>query len=108
MPYIVALYGILILVGGIIGHIKAGSNASLVMGVVFGLLLLIAAGGMFSKRFFKKSVISALSLTLLLDAFFSYRYMATMKFMPSGMLALLSLGVIAALISYLRRLPPSK
>jgi uncharacterized membrane protein (UPF0136 family) len=103
MPYIVALYGLLILIGGIIGHIKAGSNASLVMGVVFGFLLLLSSGGMFSKKFFKKGVYFALILALILDAFFSYRFLATMKFMPSGMLALMSLGVIVSLIAYLRR-----
>lgn len=103
MPYIVALYGLLILVGGIIGHIKAGSTASLVMGVVFGLLLLLSSGAMFSKKYFKKGVYSTLILTLILDAFFTYRYLATMKFMPSGLLVLVSLGVIASLIAYLRR-----
>lgn len=103
MPYIVALYGILILIGGIIGHIKAGSNASLVMGVTFGFLVLLSSGGMFSKKLFKKSVYLALILTLLLDAFFSYRFLATMKFMPSGLLAVVSLGVLVSLVSYLRR-----
>lgn len=103
MPYIVALYGILILVGGIIGHIKAGSCASLVMGVGFGVLLLLAAGGMFLKKFFKKAVYFAVILTLILDAFFTYRFLATMKFMPSGLLALVSLGVMASLLAYLRR-----
>lgn len=103
MAYIVALYGILILIGGIIGHIKAGSQASLAMGLISGLLLLLSSGGMFSKKHFKKSVYFALILTLLLDAFFSYRYMATMKFMPSGLLALMSLGVIVGLVGTLRR-----
>ena len=103
MPYVVALYGILILMGGIIGHIKAGSQASLYMGVISGLLLVLASGGMFSKKFFRKAVYFALILTLLLDAFFSYRFLATMKFMPSGLLALVSLGVMASLIACLRR-----
>jgi uncharacterized membrane protein (UPF0136 family) len=103
MPYIVALYGILILIGGVIGHVKAGSQASLYMGVISGALLLLASGGMFSKKHFKKGVYFALILTLLLDAFFSYRFMSTMKFMPSGMLALVSLGVMAGLVACLRR-----
>ena len=103
MPYLVALYGILILIGGIIGHVKAGSQASLYMGVISGLLLVLASGGMFSKKFFKKSVYFALILTLGLDAFFSYRFLATMKFMPSGLLALVSLGVMAGLVAHLRR-----
>jgi uncharacterized membrane protein (UPF0136 family) len=103
MPYLISLYGILILIGGIIGHAKAGSTASLAMGVIFGFLLFVAAGCMFSKRLYKRGVYSALVLTLLLDAFFSYRYMSSMKFMPSGMLALVSLGVMLFLVSHIRR-----
>ncbi|HEY5235985.1 MAG TPA: TMEM14 family protein, partial [Rhabdochlamydiaceae bacterium] len=70
---------------------------------ISGVLLLLASGAMFSKKHFKKGVYFALILTLLLDAFFSYRFMSTMKFMPSGMLALVSLGVIASLVAHLRR-----
>lgn len=103
MPYIVAIYGILILMGGIIGHAKAGSSASLIMGSVFGVLLLVSAAGMFSKKYFKQSIYFALVLTFILDAFFSYRYMNSLKFMPSGLLALLSLGVIISLVSHVRR-----
>ncbi|HUD02143.1 MAG TPA: TMEM14 family protein [Rhabdochlamydiaceae bacterium] len=103
MPYLISLYGILILMGGIMGHAKAGSTASLVMGVIFGVLLLVAAGCMFSKRLYKRGVYSALVLTFVLDAFFSYRYMSSMKFMPSGMLTLVSLGVMLLLVSHIRR-----
>lgn len=104
MPYIVALYGLLVLAGGIIGYLKAGSEASLVMGGISGLLLLIFSGGMFSKKYFKKAVFFTLILTLILDAFFSYRFMTTMKFLPSGLLALVSIGVITGLVAELRRL----
>jgi len=103
MAYIVAIYGFLILVGGVIGHLKAGSEASLIMGGISGLMLLMAAGGMFSKKYFKKSAFFALILTLALDAFFSYRFMTSMKFLPSGLLALVSLGVMAGLIGIIRR-----
>jgi uncharacterized membrane protein (UPF0136 family) len=78
------------------------------MGIIFGALLLIAAGGMFSKKYYKKGAYFALILTLLLDAFFSYRYMSTLKFMPSGLLALVSLGVMFSLVPYLRRLASIK
>ncbi|HEX4840085.1 MAG TPA: TMEM14 family protein, partial [Rhabdochlamydiaceae bacterium] len=103
IPYIVALYGVLIFAGGIIGYLKAGSEASLVMGGISGLLLLISSGGMFSKKYFKKAVFFTLVLTLILDAFFSYRFMTTMKFLPSGLLALVSIGVIIGLVAELRR-----
>ncbi len=109
MPYLVSLYALLILVGGIIGHAKAGSTASLVMGIFFGALLLIAAGCMFAKRPLvrQRGVYFALALTVILDAFFSYRYLSTMKFMPSGMLAVVSLGVMFYLVYKMRRSTPS-
>lgn len=53
MPYIVLVYGLLIFMGGIMGHAKAGSQASLVMGATFGVLLLIAAGACFQKNTLK-------------------------------------------------------
>lgn len=103
MPYLVAFYGILILVGGLIGHAKAASTASLVMGILFGVLLLIAAGCMFSKRNYLKGTYFALVLTFVLDAFFSYRYISSMKFLPSGLLSLISLGVLLLLVTHIRQ-----
>jgi uncharacterized membrane protein (UPF0136 family) len=108
MRYIVAFYGILIFVGGLMGHAKAGSTASLVMGVVFGALLLIAAGFMFSQRNYLKGSYFALVLTFILDAFFSYRYLSSMKFLPSGLLSLISLGVLLLLVSHIRQKPSVK
>lgn len=103
MPYIVAFYGILIVVGGLIGHAKAASTASLVMGVLFGGLLLIAAGCMFMKRNYLKSTYFAIVLTFILDAFFSYRYLSSMKFLPSGLLSIISLGVLLLLVTHVRQ-----
>jgi len=103
MPYIVAFYGILILVGGLIGHAKAASTASLVMGVVFGVLLLIAAGCMFTHRNYLKGAYFAIVLTFILDAFFSYRYLTSMKFLPSGLLSLISLGMLLLLVTHVRQ-----
>jgi uncharacterized membrane protein (UPF0136 family) len=101
MPYIVAIYAALILIGGFIGHIKAGSTMSLIMGLIFGAILTIAAIGMFLRR--KWGVKTALSAAIVLDAFFTYRYLSSMKFLPSGLLSLVSLGVIILLIFHLRR-----
>lgn len=106
MSYFIIFYALLIFVGGLIGHAK-GSTASLVMGSIFGILLLVAGAGMFSKKFLLKSSYAALILTFILDAFFSYRYLTSFKFMPTGMLALVSLGVMIFLVNYLRRLSPS-
>lgn len=107
MRYVVFLYGILMLVGGLIGHAK-GSTASLVMGGVFGLLLLIAASCMFKKSLYMKGTFFALILTLILDGFFTYRFLTTMKFMPPGLLSLISLGVLILLVSHIRQKSSAK
>ena len=107
MSYLIFIYGLLILTGGIIGHAKAGSHASLVMGTVFGLLLLVSGFGILLKKYLKPATYLALILTFILDAFFTYRYLNSMKFMPSGLLALVSLGVMLALVNYIRRFKSS-
>jgi uncharacterized membrane protein (UPF0136 family) len=43
----IALYGIISLVGGIIGYVRADSIASLVAGGISGVLLLLCAAGVF-------------------------------------------------------------
>lgn len=100
MFYVVLIYGLFILIGGIMGH-RSGSTASLVMGTFFGALLIIASLGMFKRR--KWGVYGALILTLILDGFFTYRYFLSLKFMPPGMLAVVSLGVMILLIAHLRK-----
>jgi uncharacterized membrane protein (UPF0136 family) len=95
MPLIVLIYSILVLVGGWIGHLKTGSMASLISGLTAGSLLLVAAGGMFWKR--RWGTYSALLLTLILDGFFTYRFLITHKFMPAGLLSLISLVVLLLL-----------
>ncbi|MBS0649141.1 MAG: TMEM14 family protein [Verrucomicrobia bacterium] len=107
MRYIVGLYGLLMLVGGLIGHAQ-GSTASLISGGIFGILLLIAAGCMFKKSLYVKGTYFALILTLLLDAFFTYRFLTTMKFMPPGLLSLISLGVLLLLVLHIRQKFPAK
>jgi uncharacterized membrane protein (UPF0136 family) len=95
MAFIVLIYSILILVGGFIGHAKAGSTASLVWGLVFGFLLLVAAGGMLRRRLWGTYL--AIILTLILDGFFTYRFLTTHNFMPAGLLSILSLVVLLLL-----------
>ena len=98
--WITLFYGILILIGGIIGHLKAGSAASLIMGLAFGILLILSSFGMFKNRLFPAYV--ALLLTLILDAFFTYRWLFTFQFMPSGLFAIISLVVLFLLVILLR------
>lgn len=93
---IVAGYGIFVLIGGIMGHIKAGSQASLISGIVFGVLLLLSSLAMYKEKRF--GYFLAVGLAFFLDAFFTYRFTLTHSFFPSGMMSLASLFVAVLLL----------
>jgi Small integral membrane protein len=99
--WIVLVYALLILVGGVIGHIKAASTVSLVMGIVFGALLAGSSLLIFKNK--KAGLYSALILSLLLDLFFTYRFVDKLKFFPSAFLSIVSLAMIVILALELRK-----
>ncbi len=98
--WITLFYGILILIGGIMGHTQAASAISLIMGILFGTLLIIAAAGMFKNRLLP--CYSAILLILLLDAFFSYRWLYTFQFFPSGLFSIISIITLIVVIILVR------
>lgn len=98
---ITGAYGLLVLIGGIMGHVKAASTVSLVMGILFGLLLLGSSLLMMRKKIV--GLYAAIGTLLVLDAFFTYRFLKTLRFFPSGLFAILSLVVLALLILLLRK-----
>src|SRR5579871_4944511 len=98
---IVVVYGLIILIGGVMGHVKAASTASLVVGILFGALLISSAYGIYKGSL--KAAIAALILGVMLDAFFTYRFMVTQKFMPAGALSVLSLIYILSIALLLRK-----
>ena len=97
----IAIYGLLVLVGGIMGHVKAASRASLIMGIVFGGLLLFAAVGLYLKK--RLALWSTVALLIVLDAFFTYRFTLTHKFFPPGLFSLLTLVVLLLVVRQVRR-----
>jgi uncharacterized membrane protein (UPF0136 family) len=98
---ITLFYGLLILLGGVMGHIKAASTASLYTGIVFGLLAILLSFGIFKKSLL--SAYFAILLTFILDAFFTYRLLLTMKFMPAGMMAVISTIVLILQASLIKK-----
>ena len=98
--WIVLLYGLLVLIGGLIGHLKAASTASLIAGTTFGVLLMISSIGMFKDKLFPSYI--AILLTFLLDTFFTYRFLVTYKFFPSGLMSLISLVVLIMVVILIR------
>lgn len=94
-PWVTLVYTVLVLVGGIMGYLKAHSRISLITGMVFGLLLLISSTALFKGM--KIGAYGALLFSLILLCFFSWRFIQTVKFFPSGMMALISLSVLVLL-----------
>lgn len=91
------IYAALMLVGGVVGYIQAHSIPSLISGVVFSTLLFGSGFLMFKEK--KIGYVFALTLVCLLTVFFSYRFASTEKFMPAGLMTIISAAVGIALLT---------
>ena len=103
-PGIVAAiaYGMLAIVGGIIGYVQAQSKASLISGIISGLLLIIA--GVMQLQGQGLGLILAIVVAIALIIVFAIRLAKTRKFMPAGLMT--ALGV-AALVVMLKQMTSS-
>jgi uncharacterized membrane protein (UPF0136 family) len=92
-----AIYGVLLAVGGLIGYFKAGSRPSLIAGMLSAVAAFAALGLSVGRSQLGVGLGSLLSIVLFV--LFGYRYaIKTGKFMPSGMLAVISLVVLGVMI----------
>lgn len=96
LAYFTIAYGLLLLVGGMYGYAQAHSLPSLIMGSVSAALIIFGSIAML-KQSFAGYLITTL-VTGLLTAFFAYRFIHSYKFMPPGMLAIISLIIFIILI----------
>jgi uncharacterized membrane protein (UPF0136 family) len=88
------VYGILALIGGIMGYVQANSKVSLISGTLSGLLLIFAAFMQLNGQFW--GLLLAALVTAALVVFFCLRLTKTRKFMPSGLMA--TLGMVALVL----------
>ncbi len=93
--WVTLIYGLIVIAGGIMGYLKAHSTASVVVGSISGFLLLVSALGMMGRMVAPAYL--ALLITLALDAFFTYRWLFSFKFMPSGLMSVISTLVLLVL-----------
>ena len=86
-------YIILLLVGGLIGFFKAKSRVSLITSAVFAAILVLAAlPGVFQPAFARNLVNVIMALLLVV---FAIRLAKTKKFMPSGLMLVVTVAALA-------------
>ena len=90
---VVGLYGAFSLIGGVIGYLKAKSQASLVAGSVSGVLLLACAYGIHQGH--RTAAVGALLIALALGGRFAGTWRRTHRLMPDLLMVLLSLATVA-------------
>ena len=96
------VFGILTIVGGIIGYVKAGSTPSIIAGSITGLLLLVGAWLLPEHR--AAGLLTVMIVSLLLAAQFIPKFIRTGKAMPAGMMSVLSaIGIIVAIVAWVRK-----
>ena len=89
-------YGLLSIVGGIIGYTKSKSQPSLISGAISGLLLLIMAVLMSQGKIW--AAIVAIVIIALLVIVFIVRWFKTKKFMPP--VPMIFFGVLSIVLIY--------
>lgn len=92
---IVASYAALILIGGIIGYLVAGSFISIIVSAIFAIVLFGCSYLIYRENTMAYTIATSLVFTLML--FFGYRYFVTFKIAPAGIMTLIS----GALFAYL-------
>lgn len=90
------VYSLLLIIGGFMGFAKAGSIASLIMGVGSGLIL----GYCTMRHYLGKGLhcMLVLGLTTAITLFFAYRYYTTLKIFPPAIMVACGLLVIFVLL----------
>ena len=87
------IYIVLLLVGGLIGFLKAKSQVSLVMSAAFAALLVLCAVHGMLEVSFRKNLANILMAALLVV--FAIRLGKTKKFMPAGMMLVVTIAALA-------------
>ena len=83
------IYIVLLVIGGLIGFLKAKSEISLIMSVAFAAALSLCAAGVIFQPYVADILLAALLVV------FAMRLAKTKKFMPAGLMLLVTIIVLA-------------
>ena len=96
------IFGLLTIIGGVIGFVKAGSTASIIAGSISGILLFVAA--FLLPQNLAAGLILAGVVSILLAGRFVPAFLKTGQAMPAGLMSVLSvLGVIVAIVASIKK-----
>jgi uncharacterized membrane protein (UPF0136 family) len=96
------IFGLLTIVGGVIGYLKAGSTASIVAGGISGVALIVAAYLLPGNVALGLVIAGVVSIAL--AGKFIPDFMRTGKVMPAGLMAILSvIGVVVAIVAWIKK-----
>ncbi len=90
------IYAILLLLGGIMGYVSAKSKPSLISGVISGLLLFVTI--ILQLQQIALGLILAKIITGFLVLVFMIRLWKTRKFMPAGLMLVVSVAILVILL----------
>jgi len=85
------VYIVLLLAGGLMGFLKAGSKISLITSSLFSVPLILCALGILKPFYIAEIVVGVLALVFIM------RFAKGRKFMPSGLMMVLSIICVTAL-----------
>lgn len=88
---LLGIYIALLVVGGLVGFLKAGSKISLITSVIFAVVLAVCGFAGFAGGW-----IAAIVVQVLLLGVFVSRLTKTKKFMPSGLMVVVTLAAVVA------------
>jgi uncharacterized membrane protein (UPF0136 family) len=83
------VYIVLLVIGGLIGFFKGKSQVSLIMSVAFAAALSLCAAGIIFQAYVADILIAVLLVV------FAMRLTKTKKFMPAGMMLVVTLATLA-------------
>jgi len=89
-------YGVLAIGGGIMGYVKSQSQASLISGIISGVLLLGASGLQLIGQDWGRYLGMAIAATLVIV--FVIRLIKTRKFMPAGLMIMAGVATLSAVL----------
>lgn len=96
------VFGLLTIVGGVMGYAKAGSMASIIAGSICGILLLVAAYLLPGQLAMGLALAAIVSIAL--AGRFVPAFIKTGHLMPAGLMSVLSvIGIIMAIVAWMKK-----